>query len=101
SACATGAPASDGIVGGTCAGYAKPSWQSFPHVFGNPSDGVRDLPDVSLFAASGVWGHYYVVCMSDTAHAGASCGGAPDPPFGYWSGIGGTSVSSPIMAGIQ
>ena len=29
-------------------------------MLGNPSDGVRDIPDVSLFAANGVWGHFYV-----------------------------------------
>ncbi len=60
SGCATGAPSKSGVVSGTCAGYAKPTWQS--GLFGNPSDGVRDIPDVSLFAANGVWGHYYVVC---------------------------------------
>ena len=63
SGCATGAPSKSGVVSGTCAGYAKPTWQS--GLFGNPSDGVRDIPDVSLFAANGVWGHYYVVCYSD------------------------------------
>ena len=94
SGCATGAPAINGVVGGTCAGYAKPSWQS---VLGNPSDGVRDIPDVSLFSANGVWGHYYVVCYSDPSNGGAPCTGAPD----NWSGFGGTSISSPIMAGIQ
>ena len=62
-----------------------------------PSDGVRDIPDVSLFAANGVWGHYYVFCCSDTANGGASCTGAPSG----WAGAGGTSFSSPIMAGIQ
>ncbi len=62
-----------------------------------PRDGVRDIPDVSLFAANGVWGHYYVVCYSDTNNGGASCAGTPDT----WAGFGGTSVSSPIMAGIQ
>jgi len=25
---------------------------------GNPNDGVRDTPDVSLFAADGLWGHF-------------------------------------------
>jgi Pro-kumamolisin, activation domain/Abnormal spindle-like microcephaly-assoc'd, ASPM-SPD-2-Hydin/HYDIN/CFA65/VesB-like, Ig-like domain len=94
SACATGSPVSAGVVGGSCAGYPKPAWQS---VVGNPSDGVRDLPDVSLFAASGIWGHFYVVCYSDTASGGSSCSGAPDT----WSGFGGTSVAAPIMAGIQ
>ena len=90
SGCATGAPAVSGVVGGSCAGYPKPSWQS---VYGNPSDGVRDIPDLSLFAAAGLWGHYYVFCITD----GASCSGAPSS----WAGAGGTSFAAPIMAGIQ
>lgn len=64
---------------------------------GNPSDGVRDIPDVSLFAANGIWGHYYVYCWSDTGNGGTACTGAPSS----WAGAGGTSFSSPIMAGIQ
>lgn len=95
SGCATGAPSISGVVSGTCAGYAKPSWQS--GVRGMPNDKVRDIPDVSLFAANGVWGHYFVFCWSDTANGGASCSGAPST----WSGAGGTSFSSPIWAGIQ
>jgi uncharacterized repeat protein (TIGR01451 family) len=94
SGCATGAPSISGVVGGSCQGYAKPSWQS---LFGSAADGVRDLPDVSLFAANGVWGHYYVFCDSDTADGGAACTGAPSG----WSGAGGTSFASPIWAGIQ
>ncbi len=94
SACATGSPSIPGVVSGTCKGWAKPSYQS---VFGNPSDGVRDIPDVSLFAANGTWGHYYPYCWSDTANGGTACTGAPV----NWSGAGGTSFSSPIMAGIQ
>jgi hypothetical protein len=93
SACATGVPGSAGIVGGTCKGYPKPSWQS---IVGNPADGVRDLPDVSLFAANGVWGHAYVYCNSDPS-GGTPCSGAPQ----NWSLGGGTSFASPIMAAIQ
>ena len=74
-------------------GWTKPAYQS---VFGNPSDGVRDLPDLSLFAASGLWGHSYVFCDSNPADGG-SCAGAPNT----WSTAGGTSFASPIMAGIQ
>jgi subtilase family serine protease len=92
--CATGTPARSGVAGGTCKGYPKPSWQN---VYGNPADGVRDIPDVALFAANGVWGHYYVVCYSDTRRGGAPCSGAPST----WAGFGGTSVSAPIMAGVQ
>jgi subtilase family serine protease len=98
SGCATGTPASKGKVGGTCAGYAKPSWQA--GLFGNPNDGVRDIPDVSLFASNGFWDAYYVTCWSnpDTKVGGGfTCTGAPST----WAGFGGTSVSSPIMAGIQ
>lgn len=94
SGCATGAPSQYGVVSGTCAGYSKPSWQS---AAGNPSDGVRDIPDVSLFAADGIWGHYYVSCYSDLVNGGAPCTGSP----ANWAGAGGTSFSSPILAGVQ
>ncbi|MGD0733082.1 MAG: protease pro-enzyme activation domain-containing protein, partial [Terracidiphilus sp.] len=89
-----------------CQGYPKPSWQSGASlpggvaVYGVPSDGVRDIPDVSMFAANGVWGHYEVVCWSDpsqTSGGAASCSGAPSS----WAGFGGTSVASPTMAAIQ
>ena len=95
SGCATGNPSANGIVGGTCQGYAKPSWQS--GLAGVPSDGVRDVPDISLFAGTGTWGHYYVICWSDTRNGGAPCSGDPST----WAGAGGTSFSAPLMAGIQ
>ncbi len=95
SGCATGAPSSFLTVGGTCQGYAKPSWQT--GVAGLPNDGVRDLPDVSLFAGTGTWGHYYVFCFTDVRNGGAPCTGDPS----NWAGAGGTSFGTPIMAGIQ
>ena len=94
SGCATGSPSTSGVVSGTCAGTAKPSWQS---IVGNPNDGVRDIPDVSLFSANGAWGHYWIVCYSRTDQDGAACTGSPSG----WGGGGGTSFASPIMAGIQ
>jgi regulation of enolase protein 1 (concanavalin A-like superfamily) len=94
SQCASGSASTTGVVSGSCAGWPKPSWQT---VLGNPNDGVRDTPDVSLFAADGLWSHYYVFCWSDTAKGGAVCGSDPSA----WSGAGGTSFASPIMAGIQ
>jgi subtilase family serine protease len=96
SGCATGSSGAQGLVGGSCAGWPKPSWQA---LVGNPSDTVRDLPDVSLFAANGVWGHFYIFCYSDptNGYGGAACTGTPEG----WSKAGGTSFSSPIMAGIQ
>jgi len=90
SGCATGTPALSGVVSGTCAGWPKPSYQT---LLGNPSDGVRDIPDVSLFAANGSWLHYYPVCFSGSV----SC----TKPPAQWPGAGGTSFTAPIMAGIQ
>jgi subtilase family serine protease len=78
---------------GSCRGWKKPAWQN---VLGNPNDGVRDLPDVSMFAADGAWSHEYVYCNSDPV-TGFPCVGGPL----YWSGNGGTSFATPIMAGIQ
>jgi subtilase family serine protease len=94
SACATGSPSISNVVSGSCKGWAKPSWQS---VLGNPSDGVRDLPDVSLFAANGVWSHYYIFCWSNIGAGGSLCSGSPSG----WSGAGGTSFGTPILAAIQ
>ena len=104
SGCATGTAAISGEVSGTCAGYPKPSWQS--GLFGNPDDAVRDIPDVSLFASNGLWGHLYVFCYSHTGSefGGSPCTGTPDPTArtgATWSAAGGTSFASPILAGIQ
>ena len=88
SSCATGS-------GASCQGWPKPSWQS--GLLGNPADGVRDVPDVSLFSAAGAWGHFYIFCYSDPNNGGSPCTGSPI----NWSGAGGTSFASPIWAGIQ
>jgi subtilase family serine protease len=94
--CFTGTTTKSGVAAGTCAGNPKPSYQS---VYGNPSDGVRDQPDVALFAAAGFWGHYYPFCYSDptSGYGGAACTDNPST----WSGAGGTSFASPILAGMM
>ncbi len=80
------------VTFGTCtSGYAKPSWQS--GVPGIPADGMRDIPDVSFFAADGLWNSSYLICASATGNA---CTGANTP-----TEVGGTSVSSPAMAGVM
>jgi subtilase family serine protease len=96
SGCATGVPAANLVVGGSCQGYSKPAWQT--GVAGIPNDGVRDLPDVSLFASNGTWNHSYLYCFSDPNNGGAPCVG---PPINWAHGGGGTSYATPIMAGIQ
>ncbi len=75
---------------GTTPGVPKPSWQSGP-LLNIPSDGVRDVPDVSLTAA----GHdAYLLCLE------ASC--VPDSQ-GFISVylVSGTSAATPSFAGIM
>lgn len=81
-------------------GWPQPSWQT--GVVGLPakSGGVRTLPDVSLFAANGVWGHFYVYCMTDTTHGGAPCT-YTNTLDTLTLAAGGTSFAAPEMAGIQ
>jgi hypothetical protein len=78
-------------------GYAKPAWQVGTGV---PSDGKRDLPDVSLFASGGypdgLVGSAYLICDSETE----SCN-YTNPDEIIYQEVGGTSVSSPAMAGIM
>jgi hypothetical protein len=100
SGCATGAATTTGVVSGTCAGYAKPYWQS--GVVGIVNDGVRDIPDVSLFASNGWWTHFLWLCMTDTAEGGGTCDYANDPDTAETvNAAGGTSFSAPALAGIQ
>ncbi len=68
----------NGGGGGPSALFSKPLWQTGPGV---PADGVRDLPDVSFSSASSHDG--YEVYTSGAIHI-----------------YGGTSVASPVFAGI-
>jgi len=75
------------LVGGGAPGIGvvKPFWQS--GIIGNPADGARDTPDVSLAAEN------IVYCDSSSSPA---CGAQGLPKTAY-----GTSASSPLLAGIQ
>ena len=77
SGCATGSATTSGVISGTCAGYAQPAFQSASlsgaAVFGMPANGVRNIPDVSLFASNGQWGHALWLCNSDTTEGGGTC----------------------------
>jgi len=84
-------------TGACLSGYAKPSWQTGNGV---PSDGVRDLPDVSLFASvNSSSNSFYIICEAD-----AGFFGIPETcslkNFTFL-GIGGTSASAPAFAGIM
>jgi hypothetical protein len=70
--------------GGASVFFSKPNWQY--GVVGIPSDGARDIPDVSLNAA----GEHdpYLICFH------GSCSQS-------FYGVGGTSASAPSFAGIM
>ncbi len=100
SSCTTNSGTTPQTCGG---GYAKPAWQA--GVTGIPNDGKRDVPDVSLFAAGG-WeptpanldGSAYLVCLAAASPQGCDYS---DPSYIIYQEIGGTSLSSPAMAGIM
>lgn len=76
--------------GGQSIYFSKPSWQTGTGV---PDDGVRDVPDISLNAASNHDG--YLVCLFDYCAGGnfySSKGGLT---------FGGTSAATPTFAGVM
>jgi len=76
------------------AGYPKPSWQSGTGV---PKDGVRDIPDVSLAAASEHDG--YIYCYQGGCQWTTNSDGSIT--LQNAGVIGGTSAASPSMASIM
>jgi Pro-kumamolisin, activation domain/Bacterial Ig-like domain (group 3) len=81
---------------GTClGGYDKPAWQTGTGV---RLDGVRDTPDVSLFASNGFNGSFYILCEADILQGFPCSIGANNFAF---LPVGGTSASAPAFAGIM
>jgi len=79
-------------------GWVKPSWQT--GVSGIPSDGVRDIPDVSFFASDGfLSSSAYLICVSE-ASADPQCNYSTNSEP-YAQEVGGTSVATPAMAGVM
>ena len=78
---------------GPATGYPKPAWQAGAGVL---ADKVRDVPDVSLFAADGANYVYYPIC----AFAG-DCVNLTSTGEVTITSVGGTSASTPAMAAIQ
>jgi hypothetical protein len=105
---------------GVCTGgFPRPSWQSGisasainPNGFGVTSSPARYSPDVSLLASPNFPG--YLICTQEAALGGSGSGSACDSPTtgisdmlnaceagtGPCSIYGGTSVSTPIFAGM-
>ncbi|MGB9203596.1 MAG: Ig-like domain repeat protein [Terriglobales bacterium] len=90
----SGGPSSCSLqdASGNCiGGYDKPAWQTGTGV---PTDGVRDTPDVSLFASDQFNGSFYILCEADIV---SPCSLNPVS----FLGVGGTSAASPAFAGIM
>jgi subtilase family serine protease len=68
---------------------SKPTWQTGPGV---PSDGKRDVPDISLSASN--FHDPYLIC------SGGSCTNGFRDSNNNLHGVGGTSVGAPSFAGI-
>jgi subtilase family serine protease len=83
--------------GGHSAVYPKPYWQMLV-TDGMPKDGMRDVPDVSMFASSGFWGHFTLFC--DTIDNSPPCI-YTNPDDVIFNAVGGTSVATPSIAGIM
>ncbi len=83
------------VTTGACeaaqSGYPKPSWQT-----GFGSDSVRDIPDVSLFAADGYNYSYYPICAED-----GDCQTPSGDNLWQITGVGGTSAAAPTFAAIM
>ncbi len=87
-----------GGSGGQSVFFTKPKWQ-LTIIPGMPNDNRRDQPDVSLFAANGIFNHFYLICMSDPNEGGSPCNyHNTDDLLG--SAYGGTSFAAPDFAGI-
>jgi len=72
--------------GGVSKIFSKPAWQSG---IGVPDDGMRDVPDVAFYSGDVLGG--YLVCVLN----------ACTPYYiGQFAGLGGTSLSAPLFAGI-
>ncbi|MFT4113004.1 MAG: protease pro-enzyme activation domain-containing protein [Silvibacterium sp.] len=101
SSCVNSVTNADGSV--TCqSGYAKPAFQGSL----TPTDGVRDIPDVSFLAANGLYGAVWVICADPQATGsegtGADCQ-TTDGQFtssSTFTGVGGTSAAAPAFAGM-
>lgn len=89
--------------GGVSAVYSKPSFQSSL----TPADGLRDLPDVSLFAADGGHNAFWVLCsdnvtdgVTSSTYTDCLTSGGTFTSSTLFSGAGGTSAAAPAFAGM-
>ena len=83
----------------TGGGFAQPTWQQGLSVPSAPS-GVRYVPDVSLFASPNFPGYIFCTPVNPPTNSSTCASGIFTAVDKNGSLVGGTSVSSPIFAGI-
>ena len=84
--------------GGASAFFSKPSWQMGTGAGATPNDFARDVPDISLNAASNHDG--YFLCTSGANAQDLPCSNGFLDSTGTPNVFGGTSFVAPILAGI-
>lgn len=95
-----GGPSSCAIVNGAnCSGYTKPPYQT---TLTSGLDNFRDVPDISLFAGTGIVNSFYPVCQQDQDPETPpnACNILPANGTNDIQGFGGTSVGTQAFAGI-
>ncbi|MGD0548897.1 MAG: protease pro-enzyme activation domain-containing protein, partial [Terracidiphilus sp.] len=93
--CTTSSNNSPSTCGG---GYPKPAWQA--GVAGIVSSDKRTVPDVSFFASAGFMGVAYLICDTQPPNYSTPIP-CSYPANALDMAVGGTSVSSPVMAGVM
>jgi hypothetical protein len=82
--------------GGMSSVYTKPAFQTGL----TPSDGARDLPDVSFLAGNGLYGAAWVLCTGGIAGNDCETTNGQFTSSTTFSGAGGTSAAAPAFAGM-
>jgi hypothetical protein len=86
-----------GAAGGISTYNTIPTWQSVYGVgLNSVSTTYRNIPDVSLYASNGWWGHSIPFCESDTYACTYT-----NSTDAYYLGAGGTSFVAPQLAGLM
>ena len=89
-----------GFLGGAGGGgisqfWKQPAWQSGPGVKNSYSNGMREVPDVSLDADPATGYPVYCTAGSSCSGSGGILGGGSS---GGWLTVGGTSAAAPMWA---
>jgi hypothetical protein len=82
--------------GGKSGVYSKPPFQSAL----TPTDGARDVPDVSFMAGNGLYGAVWVLCATNYDALNCTMENGTFTSNTTFTGVGGTSAATPAFAGM-